>query len=187
MAERDLVPMMRSPVAQSGTFLDDSWAVIDQSGWRDEAWRANVRSPTPLAQRSPRAQMSGQLPGQPAVPWPVDGLKDRFVADMPGLLLWLGFANPEADLFRTPIQNELFLHQIAQRNVVADQAAAGAPSFLAGASVRKDSVVFSAVMSARVAAELPADRRRGTTNPPGNLSHRQALTAEDGEPFSLTA
>ena len=187
MAERDLVPMMRSPVAQSGTFLDHSWAVIDQSGWRDETWRADVRSPTPLAQRSPRAQMSGQRPGQPAVSWPGDGLIDRLVADMPGFLLWVGFAKPEADLFRTPIQNELFLLQIAQHKVFADQSAAGAPSFLAGAGVREDSVVFTAVMSTHGAAQLPADRRRGTTKPPGDLARRQALTAEDGEPFSFTA
>ena len=74
--------------------------------------------------------MSGQLPRQSTVSWPVHGLIDRFVADMPGLLLRVGIAKPETDLFRAPIEGELLLHKIAKCSVTADQPAAGTFGFL---------------------------------------------------------
>lgn len=68
--------------------------------------------------------MNGQLSGQPAVSWPVDGLVDRFVTDIPELFLRTGLAEPEANLFRTPVLRELFLNKITQFNLFPDQPSA---------------------------------------------------------------
>jgi len=61
---------------------------------------------------------------------PVHGLVDRFVADMPRLLLRVGFAEPETDLLRAPVLSEFLLHEITQYWILTDSADSVTAGFL---------------------------------------------------------
>jgi hypothetical protein len=82
--------------------------------------------------------------------WPVSTLQ------LP--LLRMSLAEPEDDLFRAPVLNELFLDKITQRNIFPDQPATVTLGFLSRTGVREDSVVLASVVPTNVAAPLPADR-----------------------------
>jgi hypothetical protein len=100
-------------------------SVCDQCLGRDESRPALIAAPVRAAQGPPRTELAGQFTMQRAASGYVEGLVDRFGAQVPGGLVREGGAEMPADLLRTPLLAQFVLSCTNSRNQGSETSLAG--------------------------------------------------------------
>lgn len=182
VAAGDEVPL---PVAEAGPGLHLGRAVIDQLPGRNEPRRAGMRPPATLSQRPTGAEPLGERPAQTTFGAVVEGLVDRFVADVPGTSFGIGDPQPGADLLGAPVEFELAVDDRPELCVAGQPPGPATLGPLTGAGVGEVAVVDAVVVRSNAAPKLTADRRGRPLEAACDLPDPQALGAERGDPLPL--